>query len=153
MLVQEAMTRQVFACREDEPLSAAAQVMWDRDVGAVPVLGRDGRLAGIVTDRDLCMAAYFAGKALDAVPIETAMCRKVFTAAPDQTIDSAEETMRHSQVRRLPVLDAGGALVGILTLSDLARATAARRAREEETEVAVTLAAIAQPRDLVSLPH
>ncbi len=144
MKVQEAMTKTVWTCRADEAMSVAARLMWEHDIGAVPVLGANGEIVGIVTDRDLCMGAYFAGEALAAVPVEHAMSKVVFAIEPAQTIDKAEELMRSKRIRRLPVVDAGK-LVGMISLGDLAQAAQARKA-VTASEVNATLAAIVAPR-------
>ncbi len=144
MKVQEVMTKEVLACRVDDTLAAPAKTMWDHDVGALPILGGDGKLAGIITDRDICMAAYFTGQPLATVPVSEHMSREVFTAKPSQSIESAEELMRSKQIRRLPVRTEAGDLVGMVTLSDLARA-AAKRAVDADA-VTATLAAVVQPR-------
>jgi CBS domain-containing protein len=142
--VQEVATKTVWTCRSDEPLSAAAKLMWEHDIGAVPVLNGEGELVGIVTDRDACVCAYFAGEPLAAVPIERAMSRVVFTIDLAQTIEEAEELMRSKQVRRLAVVDAGE-LVGMLSVGDLAQAAQTWEA-VTPSEVNATLAAIVEPR-------
>ena len=144
MKVQEVMTKTVWTCRTDEAMAAAARLMWEHDIGAVPVLDAKGKLVGIVTDRDLCMGVYFTGEPLTAVPVEHAMSKVVFTVEPSQTVDKAEELMRSKQIRRLPVVE-GDKLLGMLTLGDLARAAQARKA-VTATEVNTTLAAIVEPR-------
>lgn len=144
MKVRELMTREVFTCRPEEPTAAAARLMWEHDIGAVPVLGPNGRVVGIVTDRDLCMSAYFTGEPLAAVPVEHAMSKVVFTIDPLADVEEAEALMRERQVRRLPVIEAEE-LVGMVTLSDLARAAHARKA-VAAGDVSVTLAAVSEPR-------
>lgn len=109
------------------------------------MLGRDGRLVGIVTDRDAYMAAHFTGGPLALVPVSTAMSRVVFTARPDDSIAAAEKLMRTKQVRRLPVVGAAGAVVGMLSIADIARA-APRSDPMHREEIAATIAAIVQPR-------
>jgi CBS domain-containing protein len=144
MNVQEVMTKTVWKCRSDEAMSVAARLMWEHDIGAVPVLDAKGKLAGIVTDRDLCMCAYFTGEPLSAVPVEHAMSKVVFGIEPSQTVEKAEELMRSKRIRRLPVVE-GDDLVGMISLGDLARAAQARKA-VTASEVNATFAAIAEPR-------
>ena len=144
MNVRELMTKMVWTCRPDEPMSAAAGLMWVHDVGAVPVLDANGKLVGVVTDRDLCMGAYFAGEPLAAVPVEHAMSKVVFAIEPARTIEDAEELMRAKQIRRLPVVE-GEKLVGMISVGDLARAAQARKAVTAK-DVNATLAAIVEPR-------
>ncbi len=149
MNVQSIMTGPAWTCRADESLAAAARLMWDHDIGAVPVLGGDGKLVGIVTDRDICMSAYFSGGALSSVAVSRAMSTKLFTARPGQTVQAAEELMRAKQIRRLPVVDDQGKLLGMVSLFDVAR-VAGRRNGLDAGEVVSTLAAIGKPRPPVT---
>ena len=144
MKVQEVMTKNVWTCRAGEAMSAAARLMWEHDIGALPVLDAAGRLVGIVTDRDLCMSAYFAGQPLTAVPVEQGMSKSVSKIEPAQTIEKAEELMRSKRIRRLPVVE-GDKLVGMISLADISRAAQARKA-VSVSEVNMTLAAIVEPR-------
>lgn len=144
MNVQEVMTKTVWTCRTGEAMSAAARLMWEHDIGAVPVLDAKGRLVGVVTDRDLCMSAYFAGEPLTAVPVEQGMSRNVSKIEPAQTLEKAEEMMRSKRIRRLPVVE-GDKLVGMISLADIARAAQARK-EVSASEVNATLAAIVEPR-------
>jgi CBS domain-containing protein len=139
----------VWTCRTDEAMSAAARLMWEHDIGAVPVLDAKAKLVGIVTDRDLCMGVYFTGEPLAAVPVEHAMSKRVFTIEPAQSVEKAEELMRSKRIRRLPVVE-GDKLVGMISLGDLARAAQARKA-VTASEVNATLAAIAEPRRAVAV--
>jgi CBS domain-containing protein len=145
MKVEDVMTKNIWTCRAGEAMSCAAWLMWEHDIGAVPVVGEDHKLVGIVTDRDLCMAAYFTGQAMSAVPVAHAMSKVVFTVEPGQDLEAAEKLMDEKQIRRLPVLDADEAVVGMITLGDLARASKARR-QVTASEVSATLAAVVQPR-------
>lgn len=144
MKIKELMAKTVWTCRADEPMSTAARLMWEHDVGAVPVLGADASLVGIVTDRDLCMAAYFTGEPLASAHVERAMSKVIFTVNPSQDLEAAEEIMRSKQIRRLPVIE-DGKLVGMISLGDLARA-ARRRKGVTTDEVDATFAAIVEPR-------
>jgi CBS domain-containing protein len=144
MNVQGVMTKTVWTCRTDEAMSAAARLMWEHDIGAVPVLDAKGKLVGIVTDRDLCMCAYFTGEPLTAVPVEHAMSKAVFRIEPGQTIEKAEELMRSKRIRRLPVVE-GDALVGMISVGDIARVAQTRKAVSAR-DVNATLAAIVEPR-------
>ncbi len=123
------------------------------DCGCILVVSGngDGALIGVVTDRDIAMAAYTQGKQLWAIPVGTAMARKVIACHASDGISQAEALMRDNQVRRLPVLDQNEHLVGILSLNDVAReaqreAAAGKRAEVTEESVAKTLASVCQPR-------
>ncbi len=150
MKVSQVMTAEVKTCRERDSLSKAARVMWDNDCGCVPVTDAEGKIAGIITDRDITMAAYTQGLPLHAIGVESAMARTVVTCSSDDDLQTVEELMRQNQVRRVPVLDQSGKLVGIVSLNDLA--LAARQQRKEEIapmtsdEISETLRAICRPR-------
>jgi CBS domain-containing protein len=148
--VGQLMNRDVETCRVDESLADAARKMWDRDIGCLAVLGRKGYLAGVVTDRDICMAAYTQGRPLSEIPVSVAMSRHLHTCQEEDALLAAEQIMRAKQVRRLPVLGAHGGLVGMISLSDLVRALerpADRRRRQlSAEEVSATLAAVCEPR-------
>jgi CBS domain-containing protein len=151
MRVDDIMNRHVQTCRPDDSLEYAAQLMWDHDCGCVPVCSGNGvtRTIGVITDRDICMGALFQGKPLQELRVGDAMARQLLACRPEDSLREAEQAMRDARIRRLPVLDDQGALLGILSLADLAREAARQqtRAQREVTEVEVndTLAAICQP--------
>jgi CBS domain-containing protein len=146
MKIEEIMTRSPRACRETDTLDCACHVMWDNDCGVVPVVDGGSRVVGMITDRDICMASFFQGRLLHQIPISAAMSRAVCSIVADDTVEAAEELMSRHQVRRLPVTDGEGRLVGILSLNDIAREAARERnekiKRVSETGVAETVAAV-----------
>ena len=123
MKVEDLMTKPVATCHVNDTLNLAAMRMWDHDCGALPVVNDDGRVTGMITDRDICMAAYTQGRALDELLVNSAMASHVIAAHPDQTIGKAEQMMAHFQLRRLPVIDADGRPIGIISINDLAIAS------------------------------
>jgi len=151
--VEQLMKREVQVCTEAETLNRAAELMWESDCGCIPVVSADGdgRVIGVVTDRDIAMAAYTQGKQLRAIPVGTAVAHKVIACHASDGIGQAEALMRDNQVRRLPVLDQNERLVGILSLNDIAReaqreAATGKRAEVTGESVSETLATICQPR-------
>ncbi|HEU4581300.1 MAG TPA: CBS domain-containing protein [Polyangiaceae bacterium] len=120
--VASVMTRAVASCSGNDTLHRAAQIMWDRDCGAVPVVDAEGRAVGVVTDRDLCMAAYTRGRPLSAISVSSLLAGKLHTCVPSTSLDEAIARMRFERVRRLVVVDPRDQrLVGMLSLADLAR--------------------------------
>lgn len=115
------MTPRVRSCRIGENLQQAAQIMWDGDCGVVPIVDDDERVVGMLTDRDISMAACMQGKALWAIPVSHAMSRQVYGVGEADSIETAEAVMRRAKVRRVPVLDGYGKLKGVLSITDLAR--------------------------------
>ncbi len=123
MIVKDLMTKQPATVSMDDALATAAQKMWDGDCGALPVLRSDGTVAGMITDRDICMATWSRGLAPSAICVAEAMSTDLVSCSPEDTIAAVEGALRSNQLRRLPVLDAAGRLVGILSLADIARAS------------------------------
>jgi CBS domain-containing protein len=152
MRVEQLMTKEVRTCRPDESLSDAARVLWERDCGFAPVIDGDGapRLVGVLTDRDICMAAFLTGRRLSEIPVCDVMSRTLRTCRADDAVADAEATMRSAQVHRLPVVDGAGQLLGVISLADLAREAirekGAAHREVTETEIGCTVAAIHQPR-------
>jgi CBS domain-containing protein len=136
MKVQDLMTREVGACRPFDGADRGARIMWERDCGAVPVVDQDGRVVAMLTDRDLCMASLTQGRPLSDIMVSSAMSRSLWCCRPDDDVAQAETVMQARKVRRLPVVDADGRLLGILSLSDLAReAMASRNSRARKKPV------------------
>jgi CBS domain-containing protein len=152
MRVEQVMTRNVMVCSVGDNLNRAAQLMWENACGTVAVVSADGdgTVVGILTDRDICMAAYTQGKPLWEIPVSVAMARKVISCRVGDDLKQVELLMRENRVRRLPVLDTYGRLQGIVSIDDLAR-EAERERMESGKEamslaVAETLAEICRPR-------
>jgi CBS domain-containing protein len=148
MRVEDIMTRQLETCRADDSLWLAARKMWEHDIGALPVLGSDGRVTSIVTDRDIAMDAYLKGKPLGELKVSDAMSHRLVTIQPTDPIRTAEDRMRSEQVHRIPVVDELGFLKGMVTLNDLVHHLRTMRSLDglEPAEIAGTLAAISSPR-------
>ena len=115
----------------NDSLRIAASVMADLDVGALPICGEDGKLKGMLTDRDIVVEVVAAGVDPDALKVGDIMGPDVATVREGEGLYEALHYMRGKGVRRMPVVDRDGALVGILTLDDLLSLLA-----EEMTELA-----------------
>lgn len=120
--------------------------MWEHDVGAVPVVGSDGSVVGMITDRDICMAVYTRGGTLDDHRVSSAMSNEVHACTPEDTTTAAEELMQTFQIRRVPVID-DDRLVGILSLNDIALAAKSKSNNDATLQDAgATLAAVCENR-------
>ncbi len=95
--VQEVMTRNPRTCAPDETLHRAAQIMWETDCGCVPVVGSDGRVQAMITDRDVCMAAFTRGRSLAEISVSSAASRTLVTARPQDSLETAEGLMQRHQ--------------------------------------------------------
>lgn len=148
------MHKDVKTCSASDSLARAAQIMSENDVGVVPVTDPKGRVVAVITDRDICMAAYTQGKPLRDLRVSVASSRKLFAVHPGDTLERAEQQMREHQVRRLPVTDGDGRIAGILSLNDLARHSSRRFGGVSASDVANTLQAICASAPAASAaPH
>ena len=118
--VQEAMTSNPAAITPDTTAQEAARLMKSEDVGALPVV-EDGRLTSVITDRDLAIRGVAEGAGVDT-PVRELASKDVVTIDPQQSIEEAARLMGQHQVRRLPVVEEDGRLVGMLAQADVAAA-------------------------------
>jgi len=120
-VVRSVMTVDVVTCTAGDTLHRAAQIMWERDCGAVPVVDAAGRVAGIITDRDLAMGAFTQGLPLVAIPVGRVASGRVYTVSVGASVDEVVSVMGQQRVRRVVVVDAHQRVVGIVSLADVAR--------------------------------
>lgn len=119
MKIQDIMTREVHTCGLETSLTEAARRMRAGCCGAIPVLDDDGRLVGVVTDRDISMAIVNSTRKPINIAAREVMTRHVHACAPDDDVRQALQTMRQRRVRRLPVVGSGGRLSGIVSMDDI----------------------------------
>ncbi|MEY4546648.1 MAG: hypothetical protein RL685_2843 [Pseudomonadota bacterium] len=144
--VRTIMSEDVQSCSAEDSLQRAAQLLWEHDCGSVPVLDADGRLRGMLTDRDISMAAYTKGLPLASIRVHEVMSRPAHSCSPDDTLEHAIAVMAEAQVRRLPVVGEAQRLVGMLSLADVALRAALLGRREAEGLVLHLLGALSKPR-------
>jgi CBS domain-containing protein len=154
--IEQLMTKDVATCGPDDTLNRAAQLMWERDCGFVPVVESTERrrVVGVVTDRDACMAAYTRGQSLPEIRVGDVMSTGIRGCKPSDDLAAAEETMRGAQVHRLPVVDDADQLLGVISLADIAREAARQtgsKSREvSPAEIGETIERIRQPRAIAA---
>ena len=119
MRVQDLMRKCPKACAVNTNLAAAVEMLWSCGGGALPVVDARGRVIGILTDRDVCVAVGTKDRRPSELVAEQVMTRQVATCRTSDEIHTALHTMRTRRVRRLPVVDDAGKLQGMLCLSDL----------------------------------
>jgi len=119
MKISEVMTRDVQTVRPDQPVQQAASFMLSADAGSIPVTD-DGRLIGMITDRDIAVRGVAKGYGPDT-PVRELMTDDVICVRDDDDVDDAAAKMSDAQVRRLPVIDDQERLCGIVSLGDLSR--------------------------------
>jgi CBS domain-containing protein len=116
--VEQVMTHDPRTVDASDPVVEAARQMRDGDVGDV-IVTQDGRVTGIVTDRDIVVRAIADGRAPGSTPVSEVATSALQALEPSQSVDEAVQAMREHDIRRLPVVD-GGRPVGIVSLGDLA---------------------------------
>jgi CBS domain-containing protein len=151
MKIKSIMNRDVATCGAEDSMSLAAKHMWERDCGVVPVVDEDtNRPVGVITDRDICMAALLGDRPLSELRVRDAMSVNVCTCELEDDLKTAHSLMREHQVRRLPVVDESGLLRGIVAMNDLFVEAYSRRgpaASRRQRDAARTLAAISEHRE------
>ena len=137
MQIRELMSKSVVSITPEESAALAARLLTRHNLGMLPVCGQDGRLVGVVTDRDIVTRCLAAGQDPSRVPVEDIMTRELETLSPQEEGEAASARMAGCQVRRLPVVEEGK-VVGVLSLADLARS------RRYEAEAAQALCQISE---------
>jgi len=145
MQVRQLMHTDVKYCTHQAPLNEAARMLWEEDCGVLPVLQGE-RVVAMLTDRDICMAAYTQDRPLSQLRVSTAMSKRLVACRPEDDLETLQSRMREHQVRRVPVVDGAGRLLGIVSLNDLAREAHKPDGAVSKEEVTETLAWISEPR-------
>jgi CBS domain-containing protein len=127
--IHELMTENPRTVTPDDTIVDAAKLMRDEDAGVVPIADGD-RLVGVLTDRDIAVRVVADGKDPASTRVEEIASKNVVTIDPDQSLDEALRLMVEHQVRRLPVVEEDGKLVGIVAQADIARHADAARTGE-----------------------
>ena len=148
MKLTDLMSLKVHSCSIDATLEEVAKVMWDHDCGSVPLVDGEGRAVGMLTDRDLCLAAYARRQPLAQIPARAVASTNLYAVMCDRPIEAVASMMEMHRVRRVPVLDAERRPVGIVSIDDIAQA--ALRAHHpthglRPDDVVRTLAAVSTP--------
>jgi len=118
--IREAMTSKPCSIDADKPVSYAAKMMRDEDVGLAPIVEGE-RLVGVLTDRDIAVRVVAEGRDPDQVKVAEVASRDIVTLDPQQDLDEALRLMAQHQVRRLPVVEEDGRLVGVVAQADVAK--------------------------------
>ena len=120
MKLREVMTKEVVRIRPEESVAVAARTLEHYNIGILPVCGIDGRICGLVTDRDLVTRCLASGKRADRTMVREVMTARVISASPDMEASVAAGLMGREQIRRLPVVE-NGKLCGMISLGDLSQ--------------------------------
>lgn len=148
MKVNELMTRGAHTCTPNDSLHDVARLMWEHDCGCAPVVDADGKLVAMITDRDICMAAYTQGLPLARIKVATAASHGIVAVRENDPLDAAEALMTMHKVRRVPIIDTAGRPVGVLSMNDLALHAKANGGRKNDglsaDSIVRTLAAVCE---------
>ena len=152
MNVRDLMKQDLAVCCPDDTLGDAARLMWQHDCGFVPLVEPEtGHLLGTITDRDICMAALSSERPIHELSIATTMHRGAHACSPDDDLSVVHGLMREHQVRRLPVVDDAGSLIGVISLNDLGLQALDQEQPERAATVAETLGTICQHREMAAV--
>jgi len=155
MKVKELMRATPYCCRPETNLGAASELMWNGNCGFLPIVGNDGKVFGVVTDRDICIALGTRNRLPgDILVSEVIASQKLFYCCPEDDVHVALEAMQMGKVRRLPVIAHSGALAGIISMDDVLQKAqpmnAGSRAELSSDEVVKTYQAITQREQLAA---
>ena len=119
MKVRDIMTRTASFCGPESTLEEASFLMRKRNCGFLPVVGEGGNVIGVITDRDMCIALGTRNRNPSDIRVWDAMPHKLFTCMEGDDVHCALKTLRGARIRRLPVIDRDGSLVGVLSIDDI----------------------------------
>ena len=129
MKVKDLMTTPVKTCRPSALLGDAARIMLDQECGCVPVVDPHGRIAGMLTDRDICLASVARHQDVREIPVRDVMSPNIVSCLAADHINTALVAMKEHRIRRIPVLDDEGRVAGILSIDDVIRNTGIAKGR------------------------
>ena len=130
MKVQDVMTKNPRSVSPTTTVREAAQIMKTQDVGFVPVVDDNRRLVGVITDRDIAIRLVADGRDANTAVREVMSSGNIATLTADQDVDKAMQTMASEKVRRVPVVDERGSIVGVVAQADIVRKANDRKAEE-----------------------
>lgn len=119
MRVVEVMMGTPYYCCPETNLGIATELMWKGNCGFLPVVGEEGKIVGVLTDRDICVALGTRNRPAGELTAAEVMTQKVYSCAPEDEIHVAMRVMREGRVRRLPVVSRKGDLVGVVSIDDV----------------------------------
>ena len=119
MRVLEMMMGTPYFCRPESNLGEATELMWKGNCGFLPVANADGKIVGVITDRDVCIALGTRGCPSGQIAVADVMTQRVSSCMPEDDVYLAIVTMREARVRRLPVINKDGKLVGVISMDDV----------------------------------
>ena len=145
MRVRDIMTVHVAFCLPEKPVKEAAEMMVTCDCGAIPVVDWQGRMVGMLTDRDITIRLVANGENPERARVSDCMTDETFACHVDDPLENCMRTMSRHQVRRLPIVDDRDRVVGIVSQADIAQHAAENHGRGERRAVSNVVCAISEP--------
>jgi CBS domain-containing protein len=148
MQVNEVMTAAVECCTPEDTTQKPAQIMKSADTGVVPVLKAEDnpKVVGVITDRDLCLGVVAAGRNPREVRVRDCMSERVVSCHPEDDVKKVSQLMADNQVRRIPVVDEDGGIVGIVSLADITQRGMTDKSGETLREISEPSGEASKPR-------
>jgi CBS domain-containing protein len=154
MKVADVMMRTPASCTAETNLAAAVEILWTRNCGMLPIVDPEGKVTGVVTDRDICVALGTRGRPAAEITVGDVQPAKLVSCRADDDIHTALAILANAKIRRLPVLDTEEKLQGVLSLDDIvqhANTSAAGRVPElSNSEVVEYMKRIYRPNEVVA---
>jgi CBS domain-containing protein len=147
MKVFEVMTIDVGFCHPEDNLTRAAQIMWQKDCGIVPVVTKEKHIVGVITDRDICIATATRNRRTSSIKAADMNFRGVKTCAPEDDVKDVLRRMRKYKIKRLCVVNQDKELLGVISLSDILLKAGEKKSVRKL--IFSTLRAIAKPAPIV----
>ena len=119
MRVKDIMTSEIATCSPNSDLATVAMMMWNKDCGVVPVTDAEGKPVSVITDRDISIAGATQHRLLSDIPVTAVKDGRIISCSTEQDVKDAIKLMANAKVRRLPVVDGDGRLVGMLSMGDV----------------------------------
>lgn len=141
------MTKKVEFCQAEDALAKAVEIMQQSDCGVVPVVNDKSEVIGMISDRDIAIAAFLKKRTVAKIRVSNVINEEVITCSEKDDAKSVLKKMRKNQIRRLPVVDEKGKLSGIISLNDIL--LAARKDKSLKKRILKILEAIGKPRPIV----
>ena len=140
MKIREVMTFNPICCLPSDTAQKVAQILRDNNVGSVPVVAdeQSRKLVGMITDRDICCSIVAAGFDTKTITIEEFVHANPVSCRDGENLDKCERAMQEKQIRRIPVIDGNGAVIGIVSQADLAL-------KDKPEKVSKTVSEISKP--------
>ncbi len=147
MKVKKIMTKTVEVCGESDALSEACKIMWQKDCGVVPIVNKKLKVVGIITDRDIMVAAFLQNKTVSEINCSEIVSEEIISCTSADKVEDVLKLMKKYQVKRLPVVDEKEILEGIISITDILLSSGDDKKMRKK--VLKTIEAISKPRPIV----